>query len=95
MRFVDVWSVSPIEEREFRGATCSIHANAQWLRDLATLLGTPVVGSVTQMRHAHALWDRGRAVLALAGIDSGAAPLLAQQVVFRPGEPVPAGSHCS
>ena len=45
--FVDVWSTSAEERREFAGATCSRLANAQWLADLAGFLGRPVVGYVT------------------------------------------------
>jgi pimeloyl-ACP methyl ester carboxylesterase len=93
MRLVDVWSVSPGEQREFRGATCSETANARWLSELATLLGHPVDGYVTQMRHAHALWDRGRRVLALAGIGTADKPLLARRFTFQPRGPIPDSSH--
>ena len=94
MKLVDVWSVSAEEQREFRGATCSQTANARWLNELATLLGRPVDGYVTQMRHAHALWDRGRSVLALAGIGAPYKPLPARRFSFEPGRPIPDGSYC-
>ena len=68
MRFIDVWSVAPSEVHEFRGATCSEDANARWLAQLATIAGHPVAGYVTQLQHAHALWEHGRSVLRLAGI---------------------------
>jgi pimeloyl-ACP methyl ester carboxylesterase len=93
-RLVVVWSVSDREAREFRGATCSRLANAQWLSDLAGLLGRPVTGYVTMLPHAHALWDRGRALLALAGQTRTDKPLLARNVTFEPGAPPPAGSYC-
>lgn len=95
MRFVDVWSVSVQEQREFNGATCSRSAHALWLAELAGLLGRPVVGYVTQMQHAHALWDRGREVLALAGVGSGRRPFVPAEVLFRPGQAPPPGSYCS
>lgn len=95
MRFIDVWSTSAAEEREFRGATCSRLAHAQWLGQLAGLLGRPVTGYVTQLPHAHALWDRGQGLLQLAGFRPTARPLTARRVSFAPGgtEP-PAGSYC-
>src|SRR5205085_338482 len=94
MRLVDVWSVSAGEEREFRGATCSRLANAHWLRALAGLRARPVVGYVTHMRHAHALWHRGEGLLALASIRSTNRPLRARAVAFAAGAPLPAGSYC-
>jgi pimeloyl-ACP methyl ester carboxylesterase len=95
MHFVDVWSVSAGEQREFRGATCSLLANAQWLADLAGMLGAPVTGYVTHMPHAHALWDRGMGLLQLAGVARTDRPLLAHRVTFRPGAAPPAGSYCT
>jgi hypothetical protein len=94
MRFVDVWSVASSESHEFRGATCSWMADAHWLARLATVLGRPVKGYVTELRHAHALWDHGRGVLQLAGIDAGGPPLPARTVRFRPHSGVPRGSYC-
>jgi hypothetical protein len=94
MRFIDVWSVAPSEVREFRGATCSEEANADWLAQLATVTGRPVDGYVTAMKHAYALWDHGRSVLRLAGIGRAAPRLAARRVPFRPGAPTPAGSYC-
>jgi hypothetical protein len=95
MRFVDVWSVSAEEKREFNGATCSRSANAQWLSELAGLLGRPVFGYVTQMQHAHALWDRGREVLALAGVGSANRSFAPTRTVFRPGRGPQPSSYCS
>lgn len=95
MAFVDVWSVSAEERREFGGATCSALANARWLSDLATLLGHPVDGYVTRLPHAHALWDRGQGLLQLAGLWRTAKPLEARRVAFRPGAPPPPDSFCA
>jgi hypothetical protein len=95
MKFVDVWSVSPSEKREFRGATCSLTANAQWLSQLATVLGGPVTGYVTHLRHAYALWDYGRGLLGLAGLWAAAPPRTAEAVSFEPGRQPPAGSYCT
>ncbi|MBV8396921.1 MAG: hypothetical protein JO064_11770 [Actinobacteria bacterium] len=94
MKFVDVWSVSPEEKREFVGATCSPAANAQWLNKLAAHLGRPVTGWVTHLRHAYALWDYGRGVLALAGIGYALPPKTATAFTFTPGGTPPPGSYC-
>ena len=94
MRFVDVWSVASSEVREFRGATCSEEANADWLGQLATVSGRPVAGYVTRLPHAYALWFHGRSVLRIAGIGRPAPRLRARRVLFRPGTPAPAGSFC-
>lgn len=95
MRFVDVWSVGDAERREFRGATCSLTANASWLSALASELGRPVTGYVTRMRHAHALWDRGMGLMQLALGPNRGKRLQATAVTFRPGAPAPAGSFCA
>jgi pimeloyl-ACP methyl ester carboxylesterase len=94
MRFVDVWSMSPQERKEFNGATCSEAANAEWLAQLADVVGRPVIGYGTAMQHAHALWDRGREVLALAGVGWGNLPFAPRRFVFEPGSPPPPGSYC-
>lgn len=94
MRFVDVWSVGAAEVHEFRGATCSEDASARWLSQLATIAGRPVAGYVTELPHAHALWNHGRSVLRLAGIGGAAPPLPARRVLFKPGAPPPTDSYC-
>ena len=91
---VVVWSTSPGERHEFNGATCSRLANAEWLSRLAGVLGRPVTGYVTQMQHAHALWDRGQGLLSLAGIATSGKPLNARTVTFAPGAPPPSDSYC-
>jgi len=95
MRFIDIWSLAPSEVREFRGATCSEDASARWLSQLATVAGHPVAGYVTQMQHAHALWEHGRSVLRLAGIGHAQPPLAARRVLFQPGAAPPASSYCT
>lgn len=95
MRLIDVWSLAPSEVHEFRGATCSQDASARWLAQLATVAGHPVAGYVTQLQHAHALWDHGRGVLRLAGIGHGSPPLPARRVLFQPGAAPPASSYCT
>ena len=94
MRLVVVWSVAPAERREFRGATCSKRANAVWLARLATELGSPIDGYVTRLRHAHALWDRGATLVALAGIGHAIKPLAAEHLQFHPRTPPPRRSYC-
>src|SRR5579862_8475834 len=94
MKLVDIWSVSPTEKREFVGATCDAAANAQWLNALAGKLGKPVVGYVTHLRHAYALWDYGRGLLGLAGFSTALPPRTARAVTFAPNGTPPAGSYC-
>lgn len=95
MAFVDVWSVSAAERREFAGATCSLDANARWLARLATLSGRPVDGYVTTLRHGHALWNYGSALLVLGGLGTEARPLPARRIAFEPGKAAPAPSYCT
>jgi pimeloyl-ACP methyl ester carboxylesterase len=95
MRFVDVWSVADEERREFRGATCSLSANAQWLAQLASILGRPMTGYVTRMHHAHALWDRGMGLMQLAAGPNRGKPLDARAITFRPGDAAPRDSYCA
>jgi len=94
-RFVDVWSVGAAEKREFNGATCSASANARWLRDLAIRLRRPVTGYVTQLRHADALRNWWRELLALGGLDRPYRTLPARAIVFSPAAPLPAASYCN
>jgi pimeloyl-ACP methyl ester carboxylesterase len=81
-----VWSVSPAEQREFRGATCGLDASAATLARVATELGRPVVAWVTQAKHGHNLWDHGREIL--AGHPPG------RRIMFGPDGRVPAGAIC-
>ena len=81
-----VWSTSPDEQKEFLGATCNVGANAGVLQQLADTLGRPVRGWVTQSRHGHDLWDRGRAIM--AGNPPGRA------FDFRPGGRIPPLAVC-
>lgn len=94
MRFVDVWSVAPSQAREFNGAMCSMRSNAFWLRQLAHILHRPVAGYVTGLRHAFALWDWWRQLLALAGLAPTAGSFPATDVLFRGGRPLPDASYC-
>jgi hypothetical protein len=94
MKFVVVWSVTANEKREFVGATCDAAANAQWLNQLAGILGRPVTGYVTHLRHAYALWDYGRGLLGLAGLGRAAPPRTARAVSFAPNRQPPPGSVC-
>src|SRR5581483_12179652 len=94
MRFVDIWSVSAAEKREFAGATCDAAANAQWLSLLAGKLGHPVSGYVTHLPHPYALWDYGRGLLALAGLGEARPPRTARAFSFAPNSAPPAASYC-
>jgi hypothetical protein len=95
MRFIDVWSLSASEKREFLGATCSLAANARWLGQLATRLDAPVTGYVTHLRHAYALWYYGRGLLGLAGLWTAPPPRTANALTFKPGRPPPKLSYCT
>jgi len=95
MRLVDVWSVAPVEAREFNGGMCSLRSNAFWLRRLARIVHRPVTGYVTQLRHAFALWDWWRQLLALARLAPSEGSLPAIAVTFRAGRPIPRSSYCS
>lgn len=94
MRILDVWSVAPSAAREFDGAMCSLHSNAFWLRRLARILHRPVIGYVTQLRHAYALWYWWPQLLGLARLApvTGRLPVVA--VVLRAGHAIPPGSYC-
>lgn len=81
-----VWSVAPDEEREFKGATCNLAANAATLQRLANALGKPVPAWVTTSRHGHDLWDHGRRIM--RGLLPG------RKVTFRPGGSVPTWAVC-
>lgn len=94
MRFVDVWSVAPSQVREFNGAMCSTRSNAFWLRRLAHILHRPVAGYVTNLRHAFALWDWWRQLLALAGLAPPSGSLPATVVLFHGGRRIPHASYC-
>ena len=94
MRFIDVWSTGAAERREFDAATCSIDAHAKWLRALAGRLRHPLSAYVTELRHADALRNWWREVLALAGLDRPYRSFPARVISFRPAGPLPPGSYC-
>ena len=93
-RFVDIWSISANQKREFNGATCTAAANARWLHALAIDLGRPVTGYVTQLRHADALRNWWREVLAFARLDRPYRSFPARAIAFPPGAPIPRASYC-
>jgi hypothetical protein len=82
-----IWSTAPAERREFAGATCDRAADADVLESLASVLGRPVAGWVTQSGHGYDLWDHGRAIM--AGHPPG------EEVVFEPRAPIPARAICA
>ena len=94
MRLLDVWSVAPVEAREFNGGMCSIRSNAFWLQRLARILHRPITGYVTQLPHAVALWDWWRQLLALAALIRTSGSLPATAITFHPQQPIPTGSYC-
>ena len=81
-----IWSIAPDEEREFKGATCNLGANADVLQRVADELGRPVPAWVTENRHGHDLWDHGRRIL------RGEMP--GRRVVFSPGGEPPGDAVC-
>jgi pimeloyl-ACP methyl ester carboxylesterase len=94
MRLLDIWSVAPMEAHEFNGGMCSPRSNAVWLRALARILHRPVTGYVTQLRHAFALWDWWRQLLALATLAPAEDTLPATPIIFRADQPIPPASYC-
>jgi pimeloyl-ACP methyl ester carboxylesterase len=94
MRLIDIWSVAPVEEHEFNGGVCSLRSNAVWLRSLARILHRPVTGYVTRLRHAFALWDWWRQLLAVARLASAEGALPATPIIFRAKQPIPPASYC-
>lgn len=95
MRFVNVWSTSPAEDREFNGATCSKTADALWMSRLATLLGRPLVAYVTQLAHGDAVLHWSESLSILAGLHAGKSGLPGRPITFRPGAGIPADSYCA
>lgn len=95
MRLLDVWSVAATEAHEFNGGMCSMRSNAYWLQRLARILHHPVTGYVTELRHAVALWDWWRQLLALAALAPAKGTLPATAITFRAGHPIPSVSYCS
>jgi pimeloyl-ACP methyl ester carboxylesterase len=85
-RLTVIWSVSPEENRFFRGATCARDANAETLGRLARTLGRAVPGWVTEGLHGHDLWDNGQEIM--GGTNPG------RKVWFRPDGRIPRSSHC-
>jgi hypothetical protein len=71
-----------------------MRSNAFWLWRLAHILHRPVPGYVTGLRHAFALWDWWRQLLALAGLAPAAGSLPATEVLFNGGRPIPDASYC-
>jgi pimeloyl-ACP methyl ester carboxylesterase len=94
MRLLDVWSVSAVEAREFNRGMCSIRSNAYWLRRLSRIVHHPVLGYVTELEHAVALWDWWRQLLALAKLAPAKGTLPATTVTLRAGRPIPSASYC-
>jgi pimeloyl-ACP methyl ester carboxylesterase len=95
-KLVVSWSVAPDEKEEFFGATCAREANAQWLAQLATILGEPVVGYVSRLRHAQLLHRWGTELAAVAGlVEAPATPLPVDEVSFEPYLRPPVRSYCA
>lgn len=81
-----IWSVSPAEAREFRGATCNRGADAGPLAALARQLGRPFTAWVTRNRHGVTFWRYG-SLLAQGGT-------VGTKMVFPPTGTIPPGSTC-
>jgi hypothetical protein len=60
---VPIWTISDEEQRLFRGATCDLTATAATIAELARRLGRPVPTWITDTKHGHNLWDRGREIM--------------------------------
>jgi pimeloyl-ACP methyl ester carboxylesterase len=86
-QLIAIWSTSSGERLEFQGATCDLNANAATLAALARRLASPIDAWITQNRHGHDLWDRGRQIIA------GRYP--GRPIVFPPDGTIPPGATCS
>jgi pimeloyl-ACP methyl ester carboxylesterase len=94
-RLIVIWSIAQAERIEFNRATCAETADAKWLSELATLLGRPLVGYVSRMKHADALRNWGEHLLALAGVGpTFKTPLPAHAFTFTPRQTPTRGSYC-
>jgi pimeloyl-ACP methyl ester carboxylesterase len=94
MLLLDVWSVAPSGAHEFNGGMCSLGSNAYWLQRLSRILHRPVVGYVTKLRHAVALWDWWRQLLGLARLAPTTGALPATAISFQAADPIPPRSYC-
>jgi hypothetical protein len=83
---VAIWTISDHERRLFRGATCDRTASAGVIAKLAKRLDRPVPAWITDTKHGHNLWDRGREIM------RGDYP--GTRVVFEPSGVVPPGAVC-
>ena len=84
--FVPIWTTSDEERDFFRGATCDGTASAATIAELATRIGRPVSVWITDTKHGHNLWDRGREIM------RGHYP--GRRFVFQPSGVIPAGAVC-
>jgi len=83
---VFVWTISDQERDFFRGATCDRSASAGTIAELAQRLGRPVPAWITNTKHGHNLWDRGREIV------RGHYP--GTRFIFRPSGVIPPGAVC-
>jgi pimeloyl-ACP methyl ester carboxylesterase len=60
---VPIWTISDQERDLFRGATCDRTASARTLSELARRLDRSLSAWITNTKHGHNLWDRGREIM--------------------------------
>jgi pimeloyl-ACP methyl ester carboxylesterase len=83
---VPIWTISNHEKRLFRGATCDRTASAETIARLARRLGRPVPVWITNTKHGHNLWDRGREIM------RGHYP--GTKIIFPTSGAIPANALC-
>ena len=83
---VPIWTTSDQERDFFRGATCDRTASAETLSELARRLDRNVPAWITNTKHGHNLWDRGREIM------RGRYP--GERFLFKPSGVIPPGAIC-
>jgi hypothetical protein len=83
---IPIWTISDHERRLFRGATCDRTASAGTIAEVARRLGRPVPVWITNTKHGHNLWDRGREIM------RGNYP--GRKIVFPRSGDIPPGAVC-
>jgi pimeloyl-ACP methyl ester carboxylesterase len=83
---IPIWTTSDHERRLFRGATCDRTASAGTIAEVAHRLQRPVPVWITNTKHGHNLWDRGREIM------RGNYP--GRKIVFPRSGDIPPGAVC-
>jgi pimeloyl-ACP methyl ester carboxylesterase len=83
---VPIWTTSDEERAFFRGATCDRTASAGVIAKLAKQLDRPVPVWITNTKHGHNLWDRGREIMRAA--------YPGERILFQASGAIPLNAVC-